>query len=44
MNDFIYFCDNFITNPELINIHKPIVTDILSNEYSLFLSNSFFRS
>lgn len=43
VNDFIYFCDNFITNPELINIHKPIVADILSNEYSLFLSNSFFK-
>lgn len=44
VNDFIYFCVNFITNPDLINFHRSIVSDVLSNKYSLFLSNSFFKS
>lgn len=43
VSDFIYFCDNFITDPDLMDIHLPIVATILANEYSSFLSDSFFK-
>lgn len=43
MNDFIYFCKNFITDPDLIDYHREVVPDILLNQYSSFLSDSLFN-
>lgn len=43
MNDFIYFCKNFITDPDIMNVHINLISDILFNKYSLFLSNHLFQ-
>lgn len=43
LNDFIYFCDNFITDPRLMDAHIPIIPEILKNQYSSSLSDSFFK-
>jgi len=43
MNDFIYFCKNFITDPDIMNVHINLISDILFNKYSPFLSDHLFQ-
>lgn len=43
LNDFIYFCDNFITDSRLMDAHIPLIPEILKNQYSSSLSDSFFK-